>query len=167
MPGLAHWGGASSAGGRKEFDEIAGRIFEQDLWATGSGDDVVAEPQSGGAEPGHLGGEVVDHQLDAIPAAGGGLATVRHWSPCRASLSAEQQPKIATPDIGEGGRCAGKDREPEVGGVKSDSRVDILDHIADVNRGHYTFTSRKDPILRFVGSNAPLSHLLDVGLQPR
>src|SRR4051812_16651125 len=54
----------------EEFDRVAGRVVQHDLGTAGSGDDVAAEGESGGAEPGHLGAEVGDDEMDTVPAAG-------------------------------------------------------------------------------------------------
>jgi hypothetical protein len=48
--------------------------LEQDLLAAGALEDVVAEPCTGVAESGHFGIDVLDDEVDAVPAAGPGLA---------------------------------------------------------------------------------------------
>jgi len=58
--------------GLEEFDEVAGRVGEQDLASSGSGDDVAVEGQPDGVESVDLGVEVVDDEMDAVPARGGG-----------------------------------------------------------------------------------------------
>jgi hypothetical protein len=61
VPGPLSWGsGGASSGGLEQFDHVAGGVLQQDLGATGSGDDVVAEPAAGGAEPVDLAGQVGD-----------------------------------------------------------------------------------------------------------
>src|SRR6266540_318235 len=120
----------------KELDGIAGWIVEQDLRAPGSFHDVVAEPEPGGPEPVDLGGEVVDYEVDPVPAAGSGLAAVGHRSPGRACRSAEQQPQVTSGDIGEGRRRAGQEGEAEMGRVEGDGFGDVVHHVSDIDRGH-------------------------------
>jgi hypothetical protein len=67
-------------GGLEQFDEVAGRVGEQDLAPAGAGDHIVAEGQSGGAQPADLGVEVVDDEVDAVPSAGYGLSAVGEGS---------------------------------------------------------------------------------------
>ena len=56
-PGAA---AGASPGGLEQFDHVAGGVLQQDLGAARSGDDVVAEPAAGGAEPVDLAGQVGD-----------------------------------------------------------------------------------------------------------
>ncbi len=58
----------SSAGGLEEFDQVAGRVGEQDLASAGAGDDVAKEGQTRVAEPSDLGIDVVEDEVDAIAA---------------------------------------------------------------------------------------------------
>src|SRR5215831_16431078 len=87
--------------GLEEFDDVAGGVLEQDLFAAWSFEDVVAEQSPGVAETGDLGIDVVDDEVDAVPAARRRLGAIRHWPRRRASRSAEQQPQVAAGDIGE------------------------------------------------------------------
>ncbi len=57
----------------EQLDDVAGRVLEQDLGAAGAGDDVVAEARAGFAEPSHLGDDVGDDEVDAVPPPGPGL----------------------------------------------------------------------------------------------
>ena len=91
-------------GGLEQFDRVAGRVLEQDLLAARAGDDVVAERQPGGAQPLDLGGDVVDDQMDAVPAARPGRPAVGHRPAGRAGRTAQQQPQLAADDVGEGRR---------------------------------------------------------------
>lgn len=43
------WRGASGGSGFEEFDEVSGWVGQEDLVSAGTGDDVAAEGQSGGA----------------------------------------------------------------------------------------------------------------------
>jgi hypothetical protein len=49
----------------------------------------------------HFSGDVVHHELNAVPAARPGLAATRHGPSGRAGRPAEQEPKVATGDVGE------------------------------------------------------------------
>jgi hypothetical protein len=70
----------------EEFDDVAGGVLEQDLLTAWSFEDVVAEPCTGVAESGHFGIDVVDDEMDAVPAAGSRLGAIlasvapRSWS---------------------------------------------------------------------------------------
>src|SRR5262245_44533893 len=114
---LGRWRGG---GELEELDDVAGGVQEQDLPAAGSLDDVVAEPCTGVAEAGHLGIDVVDDQMDAVPAAGSWLGAIRHRPPCGAARSAEQQPQAAAGDVGESGKEARQDFEAEELRVEGD-----------------------------------------------
>jgi pimeloyl-ACP methyl ester carboxylesterase len=74
----------------EQLDRVAGRVIEQDLLAARSGDDVVAEGEPGGAQPLDLGFDVVDDEVNAVPATGAGLTAVRHRSPSRALRPGKQ-----------------------------------------------------------------------------
>ena len=78
-------------------------------------------------------GDVVDDQVDAVPAARAGRAAVGHRPAGRARRAAEQQPQVAARDVGERGRGAREQLEAEVGGVEGDGGFDVVDHVADVH----------------------------------
>jgi hypothetical protein len=88
-----------SAGGGEQFDEVAGRVGEQDLASAGASDDVAAEGQSGAAQALDLGIEIVNDEVDAVTA---GCCGVRR---CGAGAGAgrpgQQQPQRTTCDVGE------------------------------------------------------------------
>src|SRR5262244_2183967 len=52
----------------EKLDRIARRVLQQDLRAAWSGDDVVAERHPGAAQSSDLARQVVDDEVDAIPA---------------------------------------------------------------------------------------------------
>ena len=109
-------------------------IVEQDLLAARAADDVVAKRQPGGAQPLDLGGDVVDDQVDAVPAAR--LRAVRPSGigrPAELVGPAEQQSQPAADDVGERRRCARAQLEAEVGGVEGDGVLDVVDHVADAD----------------------------------
>ena len=89
-------------GGLEQFDQVAGGVGEQDLAPTGAGDHVAAEGQAGVTEPGDLGIQVVDDQVDAVVASGG---IVGGRAGAGAGGSGQQQPQRAADHVGEGGCC--------------------------------------------------------------
>src|SRR5919109_287512 len=97
------------AGGLEELDRVARGVVEQDLPAAGTGDDVVAEGQAGGAQALDLRRAVVDDEVDAVPASGLRRAAVGHRPSGRAGGAAEQQSQVAAHHVGERGRVAGTD----------------------------------------------------------
>src|SRR5215467_13209102 len=64
----------------------------------------------------HFGGDVADDQVDPVPAAGARPAAVGHRPPGGPGRTAQEQPEVATQDVGEGGRKVGADGEAEVRG---------------------------------------------------
>src|SRR4051794_23061461 len=74
-------GGLSAASGLEQLDRVAGGVLQEDLLPAGAADDVVAEGEACGAQPLDLGRDVLDDQVDAVPAAGFGRAPVGHRSP--------------------------------------------------------------------------------------
>src|SRR6266536_260323 len=125
----------SSPGGLEQFDGVAGGVLQQDLRAARPGDDVVAELQAGGTEPVDLRGQVTDLQVEAVPAAGDGSGAVGHGPPARAGRAAEQQPHAVTADGGKRQGGVLLQGEAEVGGVERDGVGDVVDHVADADRG--------------------------------
>src|SRR5918995_2574391 len=106
------------AGWLEQLDWIAGGVLEQDLLATRPADDVVAERQTGGPQPLDVGRDVLDDEVDPVPASRPGRAPVGHRPPGRARRSAQQQPQVAAHDVGERGGGAGADLEAEMCGVE-------------------------------------------------
>src|SRR5437016_6847403 len=62
-----------AVGWLEEFDDVAGGVLEQDLLAAGSFENVVAELSTSVTEAGDVGFNVVDDEVDAVPAAGSRL----------------------------------------------------------------------------------------------
>ena len=98
-----------------------------------AGDDLVAEAHPFGAQPGDLRLDVVDDEVDAVPAARPGLAPVGHRPTRGAGRAGQQQPQVTPADVGERGHRAEPQREAEVAGVEVDGRLDVIDHVADVH----------------------------------
>jgi hypothetical protein len=63
----------------EQLDDVARGVLEKDLGAAGSGEDVVAEGEPITAEARDLGLDVVDDEVDAVPAAGAGPVPRRAW----------------------------------------------------------------------------------------
>jgi hypothetical protein len=72
--------------------------------------------------------------VDAVPAAGLGLAAVGHRPAGRALRPAQQQPQVAAQDLREGRRGVQAGLEAEVARVEVDRRLDVVDHVADVDQ---------------------------------
>src|SRR4051812_22559225 len=71
-------GCGSSASGLEELDRVPRWVVDDDLLAARALDHLVAEAHVGGAEAFDLGVDVVDDQVDAVPASRLGLAPVGH-----------------------------------------------------------------------------------------
>src|SRR5262249_44133505 len=117
----------TGGGGLEELDDVAGGVLEQYLLAAGSFEDVVAEPSTGAAETGHLGIDVVDDEVDAVPAARPRLGAIRHRPRRGASRSAEQQPQVPAGDVGESGSDARQNLEIEDLRVERDGGFHVVD----------------------------------------
>src|SRR6266542_6894433 len=63
--------GAGLLGGLEQFDQVAGRVGEQDLAPAGAGDCVAAERHPGAAKPVDLGVQTIDDEVDAVATGGG------------------------------------------------------------------------------------------------
>src|SRR5690242_10763039 len=61
---------SACGGGLEQFDEIAGRVGQQDLLPARTGDRVAAEHEPRLAEPVDFGVQVVDDQVDAVTSGG-------------------------------------------------------------------------------------------------
>jgi hypothetical protein len=133
--------GAAGTSGRRrleQLDGIASRVIQQDLPATKPAHDVVAEPRSRLAQAVDLAVEIIDLQLDPVPAARLGPATIRHrlGGPTRAAHCVHQQPQIAAREHGEAGRGVQLNGEAEPLGIERDRCIDVVDDVADADSGH-------------------------------
>src|SRR5688572_13259000 len=66
-------GCVGAGGGLEQLDQVAVGVGEQRLAPAGAGDQVAAEGEARAAKPGEFGVEVVDDELDAVAARGGGI----------------------------------------------------------------------------------------------
>src|SRR2546428_6252338 len=124
----------SASGGLKELDRISRRIVEEDLLPAGSGDDLAAESHARRAKAHDLGLDVVDDEVDAVPAARAGPRAVRHRTSGGACWTAQQDAKWPADDVGESRSHVRAQGEPEVRRVEGDRGVDVLDHVPNVDR---------------------------------
>jgi hypothetical protein len=86
---------ALSAGRLEEFDEVARRINQPDLGATGSGHYfITTELHAFGAKSRCFRVEIRNLQFNPIPAAGHRLGTIGQPSSTRTLRAAEQQAQI-------------------------------------------------------------------------
>jgi hypothetical protein len=132
------------AGRLEELDDVTGGVQQENLLAAGSFNDVVAELGPGIAELDDLGVDVVDEEVDAVPATRSGLGAVGHRPSGRAGRTSEEQSEVASLYVGKGGREVSEELEAENLGVEGDRLVDVGDHVADVNDliGRHVVTSR-------------------------
>src|SRR5215217_3909458 len=117
----------------EELDGVTRRILEQDLAAAAAGHDLAAKAGAGSAQPLDLGVEVVDLDLEAVPAARLGHPPVRRRLGC-ATLAAgavEQQAQVAAAEHCERRRGAHLHLEAEPVRVERNCRVDVVDDVAD------------------------------------
>src|SRR2546422_3403878 len=125
----------------EEFDEIAGRVLDEDLSTAGPGDDVVAEAYTFCFESSDLVVEFVGDEMDAIPPAGLRPGTVRHRTSRGAVWPAQKDAQVPTHDVGERG-VTRVHHEAEMARVEIDGGSYVVDHVADtygVIAIHWTF----------------------------
>jgi len=118
-------------------------VAEHDLLSTRSGHDLAPERHAGRAEARNLGIDVIDDEVDPVPSARTGLATVRHRTTRRPLGSAQQDAKWTANDFGECRSHVRTERESEVRRVEGDRHLDVVDHVAHVDRalGHHAKTT--------------------------
>src|SRR4051812_27761151 len=125
------------SGWLEQLDEIARRVLEQNLLTAATGDDLVAEVRTGRVQLGDEALEIVDVELDTVPATRLWQGSVRHrLAGPTGAWSIEQQAQIATRQGGEAG-CPGHFAlESEPGGVEIDCRRDVGGDIANTDWTH-------------------------------
>src|SRR5438034_986415 len=72
--------------------------------------------------------QIVEDQMNAV--ATGGFQVVGGGSGARGSWPGQQQPHRTACHLGDGGRGVHVQREAEMGGVKVDGRLDVVDEVA-------------------------------------
>src|SRR5215216_2874397 len=121
----------------EKFDEVAGGILKQDLLAAPATDDLVAKVRPRVAYGPNLAGEIVDLQLDAVPAARLGLPAVGHGLARSAGTRlVQQEAQVASREDRETGGGVKLDVKAEPLGVELDHRVDVMDYVTHADRGH-------------------------------
>ena len=78
------------AGRLEKLNEISRRVLDQNLRSTGSGDNVIAELHALGAQSRNLGREILDNEMNTVPAPGPGAFAIGHRSSGRTLWPAEQ-----------------------------------------------------------------------------
>src|SRR5205823_1906550 len=122
----------SYCGGRLEqLDQVPRGINGENLCAAGTGHDLVAEPNPLLGEAGDLAVEVVDDEVDAVPASGARSFPIGHRPAGRALRAGQQEAQVPSSDIGER-RTRDTDGEAEVPRVEVDAWGDVVDQIAHV-----------------------------------
>src|SRR5918996_1746811 len=129
LPGPRVAGARSLVGGLEQFDEVAGRVGEQNLPAARPGHHVAVKVQTSRAEPVDLGIQVVDNQVDTVAA--GSVRVVRCSTRPGTGRPGQQEPQRAAYHVGEGGSRAHVHPEVEVGGVEVDGRFHVVDQVTD------------------------------------
>ena len=125
-------------GGLEQFDGISGRVLEQDLLAAHSNHDVIAEVGAFPTKRLDDGRKIRDLKREPVPAARLGDAAIRHSlattrpSPRRA----QYQTEVTSGQHREAGSGMHVFMEAEVLTVELDRGVDIIDDVADADRGH-------------------------------
>jgi hypothetical protein len=122
------------SGGLEEFDRVAAGVFDQDLFAAGTGDDVVAEGDTGPAEFLDGGRKIGNLEDEAVPTAGSGWGAVGHRATGGTGWAAEPEAEVAAGDDGEGGAHRLFEAEVEDFGVEGGGVGDIIDNVPDL--GH-------------------------------
>src|SRR5215208_6771729 len=129
--------GASVPWRFEKFDEVAGGVLKQDLLAAPATDDLVAKVRPRVAYGPNLAGEIVDLQLDAVPAARLGLPAVGHGLACPASAGlVQQEAQVASREDRETGGGVKLDAKAEPPGVERDRLLDVINYVTHTDRGH-------------------------------
>src|SRR5262249_33767368 len=120
--------------GLEQLDEISRWVFQQDLLAARALHDRVAEMRAPGPEPIDARIEIVDAEVNAVPAAGGLLLARGHWGAATgaASLRLRQiKMHVAVRNLGEARRGMHLHLEAEMRGVERDGGSHVVDDIAE------------------------------------
>ena len=119
--------------GLEELYRVAGGVIEHCLRAAGTADDLVPEGDARCPKPRGLRVDVLDDEMDSIPAARLGLTAIGHGPPSGARFTTQMKHQVTAPNRAERRCVVGFDRKPEVCRVKGDARCHIVDHVADVD----------------------------------
>src|SRR5262249_61236596 len=111
-------------------------VVEYDLRAARPSNDFVAELESRVTESLDFSGEILHLNMNPVPAAGDGFATIGHGLASGAGLAAEQERNAVTGDRCESRACVLFQCEPKVCCVESDGGGNVVDHVTDANSRH-------------------------------
>jgi hypothetical protein len=92
------------AAGLEQLDHVAGWILEQDLLPAGPGHDVVAERGARIAQVCDVSVDIVDDEMDSIPAAGAGFRPSGIGRPaelCGPARSSRRLPRVTSANAGD------------------------------------------------------------------
>src|SRR6185295_12382345 len=117
-----------------QLDGIPVGIFELDLPAAGTREDLVPKPDARGLERGHGGIETVDVEDDPVRSPGFLPAAVGQRLRAGALRAAQKEMKIPAGDGRDRARPL-RQLEADRSGVEGDGSIQILDQIADHRRG--------------------------------
>ena len=98
---------------------------------------------AGCAQPLHLRFEVVDEKMDAVPATGSGCLPSGMGSAAELDRPPRSSRRLPRCTSANAGALVRRDLEAEMRRVEGDRRLDVVDHVPDVNRadghdGHVT-----------------------------
>src|SRR5918998_5521926 len=128
---------ASVPWGFEKFDGVAGGVLKQDLFAAPALDDLIAQASPRVTYGLNLVGEVVDLQLDAVPAARLGPPAVGHGLARSAGTGlVQQEAQVASREDRETGGGVKLDTEAEPLGVERDRLLDVINYVTHTDRGH-------------------------------
>src|SRR5919106_193637 len=128
---------ASDPWGFEKLDGIAGGVLKQDLLAASAANDLVEEVRPRLAQGLDLASEIIDLELDAVPAARLGLMSVGHGLACSAGAGlVQQEAQVASREDRETEGRVKLDAEAQPLGVERDRRFDVVDYITHADRGH-------------------------------
>src|SRR3954454_946097 len=123
----------------EELDRVARGVLDQDLLAADACDDLVPEGRARLAQFLHRRLEILDLELEAVPAAGLGHCAGWHRLTAAARPSAgraQRQPQVAASEHREGRSGTHDLLEAEHPAVEVDGGIDIVDDVADADCGH-------------------------------
>src|SRR5690606_8016758 len=136
---------ADSASRLEQLHQVAGRVLDEHLRSAGSGHGLLRpERHSGCLKTLDLLREIVDLDMDAIPATWRLLRAVRECALSRAAFTAEQQSHAIPHDGRKRRRGVMLQRESEMCRIEANGLGNIIDHVTDSDSGHHILLSDAD-----------------------
>jgi len=122
----------------EQFDGIAGRVIDNDLFATDARHDVVPQVHAGSEQALNSCGEIIDLYGEAVPPAGLLLPAIGHGlaAAARRIRRAEHEPQVREAQHGERRRRMHVEPEAQVLYVEFNRGVDVADDVPHLNRCH-------------------------------